>query len=312
MVVLLTVFTSMVMSFFIYRGIRHYLTLVDRNHLSTCVIETATDAIVLADQNMRVVVWNQSAEKLFGYTQKEIVGKPIQLIFAEEDQDILQQNRILRKKVKRVMEGKGMTKWQSEFAMELSISTWKKDGASYFCAIVRDITTRKTTEEQITRYAYLDSLTGLANRRSLEEEMQKWIDNLSSFYVLFLDVNNFKTINDTHGHQVGDNVLNKIGEMLVAVSSKDTFVSRWGGDEFCLLLSETRDIQSEIQRLSHRVGITLRFNEVFLPIHISIGHSHFPSDGLTATSLIEKADNEMYQKKRCTLKQAMEETVASP
>lgn len=300
------------MSFLIYPVIRHYLTLSNRNRLSTCVIETATDAIILADQNLNIVVWNQSAEKLFGYAQNEIVGKPLQLIFAEEDQDILQQNVTLRKKAKRVMEGKGVTKWELEFAMELSFSTWKKDGFSYFCAIVRDITERKSTEEQIARYAYHDSLTGLANRRYLEEEMQKWIEKQSSFFVLFLDVNDFKTINDTHGHQVGDNVLHKIGDMLVAATSKNTFVSRWGGDEFCLLLSENQDIQSEIQRLSHQVETTLYVNGLLLPIQISIGYSHFPSDGHTAAPLIEKADQGMYQKKESAFKPAniIQDTVA--
>ncbi|MCA0172907.1 GGDEF domain-containing protein [Bacillus sp. RAR_GA_16] len=302
-----------VMSFIIYQFLRRHLTRSDPNRLSTCVIETATDAIVLADQYMNVVVWNQSAEKLFGYAQKEIVGKSLQLIFAEDVQDLFQQKGTLRKKVKKVIEGKGVTKWQSEFAIELSLSTWKKDGSSYFCAIARDITERKSTEGQIAKYAYHDMLTGLANRRFLEEELQKWIGKKTCFYVLFLDVNEFKSINDTHGHQVGDRVLNKIGEMLVAATSKDTFVSRWGGDEFCLLLSENQDIQGEIQRLSHQAVTTIDANGLLLPIQISIGYSHYPSDGDTAAALIEKADQEMYRKKESAYKSAtiIQETIAS-
>lgn len=167
-----------------------------------------------------------------------------------------------------------------------------------------------TEHEEVARYAALhDPLTGLPNRALFTDRLEHGLAQAKrhdwTMAVMFLDLNDFKIINDTHGHDAGDSVLKTIAERLKENTRRDDTVSRYGGDEFLYLLMETgneHDIILIAEKLINAIQIPcdvkLRDGIVSLSISASIGISIYPKDGTTADTLIKNADEAMYQAKR--------------
>ncbi|WP_225744433.1 sensor domain-containing diguanylate cyclase [Marinilactibacillus sp. Marseille-P9653] len=168
----------------------------------------------------------------------------------------------------------------------------------------RDITEHKLDQEKIHFYAYHDHLTGLANRRSFENNLQETIDsskvNKTQFAILFLDLDKFKEINDYYGHAVGDEILVSISKRIKEFIEEDDIAARLGGDEFTILIKNVSAylVPAKIQSLQELLSEPHIINGHSLNCTASIGFSYYPVDGLTATELLSKADNAMYRVKR--------------
>ncbi|QOL52168.1 putative bifunctional diguanylate cyclase/phosphodiesterase [Massilia litorea] len=203
-------------------------------------------------------------------------------------------------------------------------------GPSEVLGLVRDISERKRSEEQIRRLAYCDSLTGIPNRQAfletLERELQRSKVGNKKFAVLFMDLDAFKRINDTLGHNVGDHLLKIVSERLretirpsdlvsrsealpeevnnevPAHVSSATNLARLGGDEFTILIPDLERVEHALN-VAHRVKEAMRRpflidgNEIF--VTASIGISLFPEDGDDCNSLLKFADTAMYHAKNC-------------
>lgn len=166
-----------------------------------------------------------------------------------------------------------------------------------------EITAKALSE--ISRIASVDELTNLPNRRHLLQRVERTIANSlhheEHFALLFLDLNNFKKINDTLGHPVGDSVLRHAAQCLALSVRETDIVSRYGGDEFLILLgkvSRKSDAALVANKIIADLSAPLRVGEHVLHLAVSIGISFYPEDGNDTHTLINRADAAMYRAKR--------------
>ncbi|MGZ8164654.1 MAG: EAL domain-containing protein [Methylobacter sp.] len=170
---------------------------------------------------------------------------------------------------------------------------------------VQDITHKKQTEKQIHRLAYFDNLTGLASRAYYQERIEDIIKTAvrrnEQFAFLFLDLDGFKDINDSFGHNIGDEFLKAIAQRLKLVAREIDFTARLGGDEFCIILVNITDDDSVREvgnRCLQKINQPLLLDSHHITPKVSIGIAIFPRDGSTETELIKAADTAMYSAKQ--------------
>ena len=171
----------------------------------------------------------------------------------------------------------------------------------FITGIVQDISHKKQTEKQIHRLAYFDHLTGLANRSYYQERMEDIIKSAmqrkSQFALMFIDLDGFKSINDSFGHHIGDQFLQEIAQRLKLVAREIDFIVRLGGDEFCIILNNITDeasVAEVAKRCQQKINHPLMLGNHQLRPRASIGIALFPKDGSSEPELLKAADTAMY------------------
>lgn len=170
----------------------------------------------------------------------------------------------------------------------------------YTLGIVNDITNSKVLQDQLSYNAYHDVLTGLPNRTSLLEEMKRKIISKENFAVYFIDLDNFKLINDSLGHHIGDILLKKFGQKLQKAMSDDCTVGRIGGDEYVVIamdVSTQDECEKHIKNIHNLVAHPIKVQDYEFNITLTMGIAMYPNDAATPIDLIKNADSAMYQKK---------------
>lgn len=184
--------------------------------------------------------------------------------------------------------------------LESELSDTKTDLAD-----VRDDLLKSQAKEEETReFALHDALTGLPNRVLFEQSLDNGLIQAKrhgwGLAVLFIDIDNFKSINDTYGHDMGDKVLIMVAERLKSSVREEDIISRWGGDEFVCLLLEVKqeaDVTRLAENMVNQISESCEYNKTVLSIRVSIGIAIYPADGETAEILFKNADTAMYKAK---------------
>jgi diguanylate cyclase (GGDEF)-like protein/PAS domain S-box-containing protein len=274
------------------------------------LLEAAPDAMVVVDQGGEIVLVNVQAEKQFGYRRDELIGQKVKNIIPEGFAERLIADALrsaedaLAQQIGTGIELNGKRKDGTEFPIEIMLSPLEGAEGILVTAAIRNITTRKKAEAQMIHSSEHDFLTGLPNRMLLSDRVNQAIRmairHKRRVAVLFLDLDGFKHINDSLGHPTGDKLLQSVGKRLVdCVRGSDT-VSRQGGDEFVVLLSEEEDSEDAsitAKRMLRAVAEAHFIDQHDLHVTCSVGVSLYPDDGLNAETLIKNADTAMYQAK---------------
>lgn len=270
------------------------------------IAETSPDAILCADAEGKITVWNGAAAAMFGYPASKVMGQDVAMIVPAPMRERLYDairpstadpNAPL---VGRTTELQGLRADGSVFPTEFSLSTWQEDGAATYGAIIRDISERRRSEDELYRLAHHDHLTGLPNRAVLSQRAQEALDAGDPVSVAMVDLDDFKIVNDTLGHAVGDELLVQVAARLKdCVRASDT-VSRLGGDEFAILLPGVGD-PLQIAAVADCAIDALRrpFSIEGHDVHVgaSAGIAIAPAHCDTASDLIGNADLALYQAK---------------
>ena len=273
--------------------------------------DSSIDAVVQMDFDGHITGWNHQAEKIFGWSAEEILDQTIeQTIIPERYRDAHNKGmkRFLANGQTSVMnnliEIHALHRDGHEFPVELSVSVIDSTDLQEFNAYIRDITERKQAETVIWNQANFDSLTNLPNRnlflQKLEHEMRSCDRSNLSLALLYIDLDRFKDVNDSLGHDMGDLLLIEIANRLTEAIREIDTVSRLSGDEFTVILGQIND-QLSIQPVCQQILATLAEpyqldnEKVFLTA--SIGVTYYPGDGKSIEVLQRNGDQAMYAAK---------------
>ncbi len=281
--------------------------LVEREEVLHSITQAAQDAVIMINSSGNISHWNPAAEKMFGYASAEAIGLNLHNLLAPARYREAHNAGF----AKFVKSGKGaligeVTELEaqrhdgSEFPIEISISSVKLKDQWHAVAIVRDITVRKLADEHLKELASTDVLTGALNRRRFNEVLNYELARAkrygSTFILIIFDIDHFKLINDTFGHQAGDQVLIKLA-LLVAKSIRATdLFARWGGEEFTVLAThDDTDSPVNLAEKLRKLIAEFDFAEVGT-VTCSFGTTEYVV-GDTEESLLRRADNNLYKAK---------------
>ncbi len=271
------------------------------------VARTAVDAIILADRTGSIIFWNDSARKIFGYSEEEILGKPLTILMPEQYRGPHEQGLKHIKStgkseyIGRIHEMRGLRKTGETFPIELSVAMWGVGGKTFFSGIIRDITKRKQLESEMQILATTDTLTHVFNRIKYDELMKREIERVRRYNhplsIIMFDIDHFKKVNDTYGHMVGDSVLCALAQIVKENLRETDSLIRWGGEEFVIIAPET-DLQEagKLARRIRKAAESYQFDQVGR-VTISLGVTRFLKDD-TEDAFIKRVDDAMYTAKK--------------
>ncbi len=274
--------------------------------------EHAAVGMALVDLDGRILQVNRSVCDLLGYTRGELIGKTIEDVTHPDDldADIEQLNRLFEAEInayqleKRYIHGNGHTVWG---ILSRSLVRDEYGVPLYYISQIQDISGRKALEEQLRRHAYHDFLTGLYNRVAFKEQLERALSlaerNSSSLAILFLDLDDFKEVNDSLGHDAGDRLLVEVANRLPACVRTEDTIARLGGDEFCVLLENLTDAGGALrtaERIKARLAEPFVLGAHRVPrLTASVGGVVTnPNGPPSAERLLNEADAAMYRVKK--------------
>lgn len=293
-------------------GFNHMVNEIDRNQnqlkQASVVFESTSEGILITDVEHKIVSVNRAFSEITGYSSEEVIGKnPSFLKSGHHDKEFYHD---LWKTIKNTGEWRGEVRNKRKngevYTELLSINTFRdiQGELTYHIGVFSDISNIKETEDKLDYLAHYDQLTGLPNRLMCLIRMQHVFQsanrNSEQAAILFLDLDMFKTVNDSLGHAQGDILIQQVASTLSeSLRSEDT-VARLGGDEFVLILGSLKSRQDAALVAENTLALFARpfyigKQEVF--IGASCGISIYPDDGVDQNILLRNADSAMYRAK---------------
>ncbi|MDP2752325.1 MAG: diguanylate cyclase, partial [Rhodocyclaceae bacterium] len=288
----------------------HSLAISHRhNRLAEKAFENTFEGIMVSNVNKMIEWVNPAFTQIIGFAAHEAIGKPLSLFASEKYDDAF------FLKIEATLHQDG--RWQGELwgrkrngeiiALWMTMTLVMDDDHKpiNYVSIFSDITHRKAAEEQMHFLAYHDALTGLSNRLMLKDRLQHAIShahrNRQMVGIMMIDLDHFKQINDTLGHQAGDRLLQVVAQRLIDCVREEDTAARLGGDEFVLIIERVDhlDVLSAIaQKVTHTLSQPVLLDDREMTITTSMGISIFPADGDLPDDLIKQADHLMYLAKQ--------------
>ncbi|WP_300670955.1 sensor domain-containing diguanylate cyclase [Desulfoluna sp.] len=274
------------------------------------VVENMPVMFDAVDENGVVLFWNKECERITGYTSAEIVGNPnaLELFYPDPVQRA--------KNIKEFLEFNGSYRdWEVDLLCkngDIRTLSWSNTSVKapipgwYTWGIGIDVTQRKKAEQQLTEIATRDELTGLINRRKILEILTSEMDRAARynnpFTLCIVDIDHFKKVNDTHGHNAGDIVLKRLADTIRKKVRRTDSVGRYGGEEFCIILPNTTISQAQCILEHIRQAISsmtfLIDGDTEIRLSISLGQVQYHPGIKEIHELIHLADNALYRAKQ--------------
>ncbi|MBZ0095288.1 MAG: diguanylate cyclase [Sulfuricella sp.] len=271
------------------------------------------EAVYALDRDGHVIFINPAAEQLLGWSKEELLGRHGHETFHHKKPDGSPFPRQECPVFKTIHSGRTyrseedfMVRKDGSFLPVTIVSTplLREGEIVGSVAAFHDITERRQAMERIQYLAHYDALTGLPNRRLLEDRLEQALArakrNQRSLAVMFLDLDRFKQVNDTLGHDQGDELLKAVAQRLTAAVRQEDTVSRLGGDEFVVVLPEIAsagDAEIAAQKIVEAMRSPVKLENQELHVTTSVGLAVYPQDGGDVVSLMKNADSEMYRAK---------------
>jgi diguanylate cyclase (GGDEF)-like protein/PAS domain S-box-containing protein len=272
----------------------------------SAVVESTADAILTKNPKGIIRTWNRGAEDLYGYASAEVVGRHVDLLHPWDETESM---RILSSvgegQTVRGLETVHRKKNGDLVPVSLTVSPLTGPEQQHMGAsvIARDISDRRLLEEQLTRQAMHDALTGLPNRALLLDRLEQALAEAARsglpVAVFFVDLDHFKKVNDTSGHRAGDQLLTEVSRLLVGVLRPADTVARLGGDEFVIVCRNTDSSAAAkvARRVKEVLADSVRVDGRSTPVTASIGVAVCPPVASDAELLLQNADAAMYEAK---------------
>jgi len=277
------------------------------------IVMSTSEAIYTVDLEMCVLTWNPGAERLYGYTAEEMIGRPLSTLYPENRDNRAWQESVDRRE--RLLAGElDFEEYESVrrrkdgtlVQVEATTSTLRDHSGRVIGLVgsLRDITERRRTEAQLAYLSNHDPLTGLFNRSRFEEELGGIAARARQRNVeaalLMLDLDNFKYVNETYGHKSGDELVSSIAASLQSQLGPIDVLARFGGDEFGVLIIDT-DVE-QARELAERLLAAVRdhemtINGIEIRVTASIGVVVFDGIHASAEDVLADVDRAMYQSK---------------
>ena len=274
----------------------------ERLNLFAKCVESLTDALAIYDKNFNLVDINPSFLTLFGGVREQYLKKPFNLpgydkSYTENIKNIVRERERIQQEVKLRNSERVL------LPIEISIDEIKNDQhqITNYVVVYSDLTERKNAQSQLHNLSNRDRTTSLPNRNLFFTDLQKLVKQNTHHALLVFDLDNFKKINDSLGHQLGDSLLAKLAMRLNKLTRENDVFYRLGGDEFALVMADTNDIHV-ITRMAKQflaaIATPFKMAGHELAITSSVGIVLFPEDGSTPELLLKNADTAMYHAKK--------------
>lgn len=273
----------------------------ERLKLFARCIQNISDAVVIYDRQFIAVDVNKAFQRITGKEKNQMIGRS--LTFSQYSKSFTQN-------IKQHLVTKGS--WHGEIEslrvdgskyltdLNIDIIHDENNKISHFVGVFSDITKRKETEAELRKLASSDTLTGLPNRSYFQANQARLVRSNINHALLVFDLDNFKKINDSLGHQIGDEILCLVAQRMLALGRKQDTVYRLGGDEFSIIIEGTNDIHT-ITSLAKNILLTVaqpfKIKNQEIVLYSSIGIVLFPEDGISGHELLKNADTAMYHAK---------------
>lgn len=279
---------------------------VDLHALYPKLVHLMLDTVFVVDGDNQILFVSDACESLLGYRADELIGTLITRYMHPEDL------ALTKASIVRVMSGQPHVDFRNRYLRKdgstvhiLWSARWYED-EEVRIGVARDVTALVQAEDELRFLAHHDPLTKLINRSLFYDRLVSGLSTArrhqNSLAVLFLDVNDFKTINDTYGHAIGDGVLCTVAQRLESCLRETDTAARMGGDEFTVLLTDISSMEAVTHKIEQILTVLAEplgeeFGGISMP-SCSIGVACYPADGDDADTLLRHSDSAMYTAKK--------------